>query len=176
MNEEPRVTDELLDQLVDGELSDEKYRLVLAAIELDCDGWRRCATAFLEAQAWRREMTSGAVQASSPAIAAAVNLPMKWSRPAFWWLAVAGSFLLVFSSGVAWQKWGAQPTSSVSAGPQMGSPAPRPEPELDYAANEVGDAASHVTLVVDRADGTAEEVLSACAQAGGTIRQAGWRG
>ncbi len=40
-----------LDRLVDGELSPEEYRQVLATLEGSQDGWRRCAHAFLEAQA-----------------------------------------------------------------------------------------------------------------------------
>ncbi len=51
----PEVSDEELDQLVDGELTDAEQRDLLQRLEHSPDGWRRCALAFLEAQAWQRE-------------------------------------------------------------------------------------------------------------------------
>jgi len=49
------IPDHLLDRLVDGQLSDEEYRLVLRALENSDEGWRQCALAFLENQALQRE-------------------------------------------------------------------------------------------------------------------------
>src|SRR5437660_1111223 len=43
--------DRLLDRLVDGELPDAERRKLLLKFEKEPDGWRRCALAFLEAQA-----------------------------------------------------------------------------------------------------------------------------
>lgn len=52
MNEQSSPIDhQTLDRLVDGELSTEEYRQVLSELEGSQDGWRRCAHAFLEAQA-----------------------------------------------------------------------------------------------------------------------------
>jgi len=48
--------DRRLDRLVDGELPADQYRALLAALDEQPDGWRRCALAFLEAQAWRRDV------------------------------------------------------------------------------------------------------------------------
>jgi hypothetical protein len=50
--------DSQLDMLVDGELGDEERRELLSRFETEPDGWRRCALAFLEAQAWRQAMRS----------------------------------------------------------------------------------------------------------------------
>ena len=50
-----RDFNETLDRLVDGELSGDEYRTVLASLE-EADGWRRCAMAFLEVQALRGEL------------------------------------------------------------------------------------------------------------------------
>jgi hypothetical protein len=47
----PPVDDSLLDRIVDGELSALELRTVIRALEREPDGWKRCATAFLEAQA-----------------------------------------------------------------------------------------------------------------------------
>ena len=41
------------DRLVDGELSESERRALLASLDFEPAGWRRCALAFLEAQTWR---------------------------------------------------------------------------------------------------------------------------
>lgn len=51
------LTPGALDRLVDGELTPDEYRALLQTIEMHPDGWRRCALAFLEAQAWGQELT-----------------------------------------------------------------------------------------------------------------------
>ena len=49
-----------LDRLVDGELTASEYDELLRKLETAPAGWRRCALAFLEAQAWGGELrTSG---------------------------------------------------------------------------------------------------------------------
>jgi len=61
-------TDELLDLLADGELSESQRRELLSRLDHVPDGWRRCALAFLEAQAWGDAMTPIPAQAPpSPA-------------------------------------------------------------------------------------------------------------
>src|SRR6185437_1033525 len=51
-----RSRDDLLDRLVDGELSEGERRSLLARLGAEPDGWRRCALAFLEAQCWREAL------------------------------------------------------------------------------------------------------------------------
>jgi hypothetical protein len=46
----------LLDRLVDGELDAPARRSLLLRLEAEPGGWRRCALAFLEAQAWREAL------------------------------------------------------------------------------------------------------------------------
>jgi len=57
MNDDILTPDDirLLDQLVDGELNETERRNLLLRLEHSPAGWRRCALAFLEAQAWRLE-------------------------------------------------------------------------------------------------------------------------
>src|SRR5262245_1175490 len=43
----------LLDRIVDGELSADELRMAVRALEREPDGWKRCATTFLEAQCLR---------------------------------------------------------------------------------------------------------------------------
>jgi hypothetical protein len=50
-NEENRF-----DRLADGELSESERRSLLASLDAEPDGWRRCALAFLEAQTWRESL------------------------------------------------------------------------------------------------------------------------
>ncbi len=47
------ISDTFLDRLVDGELSPAELRGAIQSLDSEPDGWKRCALAFLEAQAWR---------------------------------------------------------------------------------------------------------------------------
>jgi hypothetical protein len=54
MSESDRGFDDAeLDRLVDGSLAEPRRRRLLLALDSTPGGWRRCALAFLEAQAWR---------------------------------------------------------------------------------------------------------------------------
>ena len=55
---ENQVDDRLIDRLVDGELEETERQRLLALLETEPGGWRRCALAFLEAQAWTRTFAS----------------------------------------------------------------------------------------------------------------------
>jgi hypothetical protein len=57
-NHENQVDGCLIDRLVDGELDEPERQRLLALLETEPGGWRRCALAFLEAQAWTRTLTS----------------------------------------------------------------------------------------------------------------------
>ncbi|NOX56518.1 MAG: hypothetical protein GXP27_19160 [Planctomycetes bacterium] len=89
-----------IDRLVDGELDEQHERALLARLDRTPDGWRRCALAFLEARAWRRDM-GRLIQAAHTDDAALVR-----SRPArkpVWHttrlLAVCASWLVAFGLG-----------------------------------------------------------------------------
>lgn len=57
-----------LDLLIDGELSEDERRALLMRLENEPEGWRRCALAFLEAQAWKSSLrTRSPVTPSRPA-------------------------------------------------------------------------------------------------------------
>lgn len=91
--------DALFDRLVDGELSADERRALLASLDDRADGWRRCALAFLEAQAWRGEMRRMVCVAERPS----TTLPPAndQSRPshAGVWLATAAGLLVAFGLG-----------------------------------------------------------------------------
>jgi hypothetical protein len=67
MNEShpPTILDEQLDRLVDGALPPDDRRALLLALDTAPDGWRRCALAFLEAQAWRAALAPAAKKAAA---------------------------------------------------------------------------------------------------------------
>jgi hypothetical protein len=50
-DQDPPVDDLLLDRIVNGGMSALELRTAVRALEREPDGWKRCATAFLEAQA-----------------------------------------------------------------------------------------------------------------------------
>ena len=50
------VNQQVIDELVSGELQGEAYRRTLRAFDEQPEQWRHCALAFLEAQAFEREM------------------------------------------------------------------------------------------------------------------------
>lgn len=97
------ITDEQLDRLVDGELSEPERRELLSGLEKEPAGWRRCALAFLVAQSWCDAM--GAMLRETPE-AAPSSTPSSASRRPTWLrrhetlLAMAASFAvaLVLSS------------------------------------------------------------------------------
>lgn len=119
------LDEHLFDLLADGELSDEARREFLARLDRESDGWRRCALAFLEAQAWRGETRSMVREAMSPVVEkSAENIsPSKPQRarrgdswlnlsPGTMW-AMAASFLIAFLLGTGWRGgWG-------EAGPEV---------------------------------------------------------
>lgn len=95
-----------IDQLVDGELSEDQRRELLARLDQQPDGWRRCALAFLEAQCWRETLGPVALR---PMEAPAEPRPA--SRSSCGWAArygvlaaVAASFLLAFVLGVQFRQ------------------------------------------------------------------------
>jgi hypothetical protein len=51
LNSQPRISNEELDRLVDGELSLTQQRALFDRLQSEPDGWRRCALVFLEQQA-----------------------------------------------------------------------------------------------------------------------------
>ncbi len=105
---DPRV----LDRLVDGELSDEQERAVIAQLEHAPDGWRQCALAFLEARCWQRESVQWQETASStdPWVSLSGSHPLRRMSRAqrrFSWtlrwpgaVALCAVFLLAFAVGM----------------------------------------------------------------------------
>lgn len=92
---------QLLDMLVDGELSEPQRRELLRGLDQTPDGWRRCALAFLEAQCWKKELGGMAGEARSVAEPPRPSRRSRrswarWSRG----LVLAASLLIAVGAGV----------------------------------------------------------------------------
>ena len=91
---EPTLDARELDCLVNGELSDQGYRNLLQKLDSTPEGWKRCALAFLEAQALRADLVGLAHEkeqgTSTPPSSAARRVPS-----GAWALATATCFLLL---------------------------------------------------------------------------------
>jgi hypothetical protein len=106
-----RPTPEIFDRLVDGELSESQHRELLASLDQEPDGWRRCALAFLEAQCWKKEL--GDLRQTLPIgspTTALISQPGKRKSSPFrlpgTLLAMSACFLLALGAGVLWQQSG----------------------------------------------------------------------
>lgn len=98
-----QIDDRRFDRLVDGELSPGEYEALLTALDAEPEMWRRCALAFLEAQAWRSEMSAirRGQETQAPAKAPAAR-PLR--RPWLSMLAIAASFAVAFCAGLMAQR------------------------------------------------------------------------
>jgi hypothetical protein len=124
------VDQRLLDRLVDGELSDEQERAVIARLEDTPDGWRRCALAFLESRCWQRAADAVTRQGDGePRPAAAQQTSSAWrAQPWTWVLALAAVFLVAFGVGTFLPRAGSRSSRMEVA--QPAAPALRPSPAL----------------------------------------------
>lgn len=140
---EPSALDVQIDRLVDGELGKREYRALLTLLDGEPDGWRRCAMAFLEAQALHIELPEicRATRTLSPTAVRASRQSNAIVRSLSWVLAAAASLLLAFSLGwsVRSSRHNATPSVPVMAAAQPDVIAPQSQ---DVAAAEVPGQAS----------------------------------
>jgi len=93
-----------LERLVDGELADDAQRQLLLTLEGQPDGWRRCALAFVEAQALRRDLRGVASERSASINPARSSTSDKapagrFKLQRFQWMAMAASLIAAFVVG-----------------------------------------------------------------------------
>jgi hypothetical protein len=125
------------DRLVDGELTVAARRELLSRLDDMPDGWRRCALAFLEAQAWSHDLPRLAGEAPVPAeLGPASGTRWVWTKTIPTALAMAASFLLAFVLGLALRSNTTQRNqlAEVALPPPASSSAVVPQPQSDRAA------------------------------------------
>jgi hypothetical protein len=121
MHEQLSQDDILFDRLVDGELSASERRRLLASLDDQPGGWRRCALAFLEAQCWSEGLGEllwqpVASHANDEKISVARRAPARLERRRqVVWLAVAAGLLAAFTLGLTWR--GGAPIAGNAAAP-----------------------------------------------------------
>ncbi len=110
--------DRSIDLLIDGELDEGARRILLEKLDAEPDGWRRCALAFLEAQAWQSAVKIAAKPASNPVFV--LSKPIK-KNAAMSWLARAACVLVVFAVGwsLGRNRGESRPTEVVRAAPTI---------------------------------------------------------
>ncbi len=100
-----RIEQHELDRLVDGELSAEEYRALLARFETSPEGWRSCGLAFLESQALGQEFGRVVCEGEAARQAAPAQPARRLSSRALefagWSAALAASLFLAFWLGGA---------------------------------------------------------------------------
>jgi hypothetical protein len=95
--------DVLFDRLVDGELSADERRQLLATLDDRPEGWRRCALAFVEAQTWQHEfgqLVDDSTRPASVPVAADGEHEVSVRRMVNWY-ALAASVFIAFTLGLA---------------------------------------------------------------------------
>ncbi len=163
MNQFSEEEQRWLDKLVDGELTSAERRQLLLELETQPDGWRRCALAFLEAQAWK--ISLGAIAAAPAKDRTPRPAPLNAPPRAFSWdtaswgtvLAAAASFLLAFAMGLAWrgQSERADQAPIAQIKPERPAESPHRSPALGLASDKTQWGT--MTVALDRnSDGVSE--------------------
>ena len=147
-----------LDRLVDGELNETEYRELLASLDAKPDGWKRCAHAFLEAQAWGQDLRAIVQEKRQPGKradqqSASVRPISRMLAPWLWPLAVAASFLGAFALGTRWD-------STSSGLQQIAGTSPQLEKARAVEVTPFAPRSSdreNVAFVVHRGDGSTDQ-------------------
>jgi len=158
--------DHRFDLLVDGELSESQRRELLAGLDDEQGGWRRCALAFLEAQCWQDEFGSMAGESDERVLMASRQSRTRQGHLGTL-LAMAASFLVALLLGSQlrplWRGPSADPGVGIQVAEGPGAvvePAPQPSPpETPQRPDEPSNPWQMVTFdSVDGPDGLSEPV------------------
>jgi hypothetical protein len=130
---------ELLDVLVDGELSESERRELLLKLDQSPGGWRACALAFLESQSWKQacgaiareqdaagKPIASVVPSGSPAPTARVARSRfrRLFHGGLTVLSMAATFLIALSLGLTLRSWWGDAGRAPGTGGARGVPFP----------------------------------------------------
>jgi hypothetical protein len=155
--------DARFDRLVDGALTPAEYKNFVAALDDDPGGWRRCAMAFLEAQAWGKEFAAiRRAEQDVPFVPLAAEV--KRAHPRRIWfsagsvLCAAASLVLAFGLGIfthgklftprTIDRLASSPPSKAALKPDVSPTEPAEKDGID-----------HVRLVIDRGAGLSPQEI-----------------
>ena len=93
------VSQDELDRLATGELSKAEQRDLVARLDSESDGWRRCTLALLEAQAWRRSLGQF-VAHESDVRSDGVGLARQSERAGLRWTGLTAALAIALAAGV----------------------------------------------------------------------------
>ncbi len=151
MNDQPDELTRQIDRLVDGELSTSEKQTLVSYLDTQPILWRRCALAFLEAQAWSGDLVA-------PCDELAPVLPkqtaaQKLHSMVMLSLAMAASFALALGLSQWWQS---QSVTTPQDGPPtiVQSPPQETPPVEEVAAHPLPEEVlENITLLIDDPDG-----------------------
>jgi len=140
------INDDALDRLVDGELTETRRKEVLLKLGDEPNGWRRCAMAFLQAQAWTKDL--GSLTSRPDLGMSRLNFAVR-QRPTFvrrlaTIMAVAAGFIIALFIGFRTQEMLNPRGVDTSPGANFVASDEMPRPSDDKGAN---DKWQTVTLV-----------------------------
>ena len=165
MNDFPDDLAAQIDRLVDGELDADGRRGLLIRLDREPCGWRRCALAFLEAQAWRESLGPAVAPAEVPIPARASSRRGHATLITRAGLIAAGllaAFLIGRSTGAMSRPGSPEPR--VAHRPEA-APVPRPRPVETVGAIEIpgtsGDGAGGTSIPILAGPGLDERWLRA---------------
>ncbi|HTN75067.1 MAG TPA: hypothetical protein VL096_07465 [Pirellulaceae bacterium] len=167
----PAELDRMLDRLVDGELSSTEYRQLLASLDEQPAQWRRCALAFVQAQALGSELRLLREEGmeSPPPKPANLSAPSAPIASTGWttlrglayplMLAMAAGFMLalVFAPRILPPHGTIDSSKLAVEAPAQNDPLPR-EASLPTPENSAQEPLGNVRLVMDGEDGRALNV------------------
>lgn len=168
LDELRRDAEGVLDRLVDGELGLDERRELLAGLDDEVGGWRRCAMAFLEAQSWRWQMSRAAAEPILAQTTETAKSPPR--RGAFWGsaLAIAASLIVAFALGRQFSRPG--PTLESLAANRQSTPQ-EPPAHIDTEPSSAADSPwETVTLTPVGGDGSGAPIQVRVAKENGDTR------
>jgi hypothetical protein len=135
------MTASQMDLLIDGELSPEARRELLAHMDDSPDGWRRLALAFLEAQSWRESFAEAARETPLPKPIAAIRPKPLRLAP---WMARAAVVLAAFALGWAVHQPRIEAARTLFAQRPPDRPIPAPNRPLPSLARKLPESPGYV--------------------------------
>ena len=143
-----------LDRLIDGELSASEYRSLIASLEDQPEGWRRCALAFLEAQALGHDLSAARSLAAaslrvtnrSEEVGLPAQQPDDWSHRAWqglYFATIAASLAVAFYVG-SWTSGLNSGLNNASTGSSLAKsqPGPGSQPEDRTSSTSIASESS----------------------------------